>query len=137
MNAGKTIKELRLSHNMTQEELGEILGVKKAAVQKYESGAVALKADMIRKLCDIFHVYPWRFIYEDKIPEYTRNKSIDMDAVENFISWVRQEYGEEFWKMYTLFGELNGSGRAKVLQYIKDLSFSPENIDSPQLNKTP
>lgn len=38
MNAGDRIKELRILNNLTQEELGEKVGVKKAAVQKWESG---------------------------------------------------------------------------------------------------
>lgn len=48
---------------MSQEELGEILGVKKSAIQKYESGAVTdLKASTIRILCETFHTYPWFFV---------------------------------------------------------------------------
>lgn len=39
-NMGKRIKELRIKKGMTQEELGNIIGVKKAAIQKYESGSV-------------------------------------------------------------------------------------------------
>lgn len=32
------LKQLRKSHGITQDELGEILGVQKAAVCKYETG---------------------------------------------------------------------------------------------------
>lgn len=51
---------------MSQEELGEILGVKKSAIQKYESGAVSdLKASTIRTLCYTFHTYPSYFVFPE------------------------------------------------------------------------
>ena len=51
---------------MSQEELGEILGVKKSAIQKYESGAITdLKASTIRTLCYTFHTYPSYFVYPE------------------------------------------------------------------------
>lgn len=68
---GKYIKTLRLSRGMTQEELGDIVGVKKAAVQKWESGLVQnLKRDTIKKLADFFGVSPSSFIEasEQKTP---------------------------------------------------------------------
>ena len=40
MTIGERIKRLRMEKNMTQEELGAILGVKKATIQKYESGEI-------------------------------------------------------------------------------------------------
>ena len=40
MEVGKRIRALRTARGLTQEELGKLLGVKKAAVQKYENGSV-------------------------------------------------------------------------------------------------
>lgn len=55
---------------MTQEELGAILGVKKATIQKYESGQIRnLKADTIKFFSDFFGLPPAYFIY-DEIPSY-------------------------------------------------------------------
>lgn len=50
------LKQLRKSHGITQDEMGEILGVQKAAVCKYETGRVPLPQEAIVKLCDHFHV---------------------------------------------------------------------------------
>lgn len=50
------LKELRKEHNMSQEELGALLGVQKAAVCKYEVGRVPLPHDVLVKLCDHFGV---------------------------------------------------------------------------------
>ena len=59
MNMGERIKELRVSNGYTQEELGKILGVKKAAIQKYENGDVEnIKRSKIKLLADALGVTP-------------------------------------------------------------------------------
>lgn len=66
MNIGARIKKLRTEHNLSQEELGSTLGVQRAAVQKWECGAVKnLKRETIIKLSEIFNVSPSYFIDED------------------------------------------------------------------------
>lgn len=55
MTMGERIKALRLEYGFTQEALGEKLGIKKAAVQKYEKGTVKnIKRDTLISLADIF-----------------------------------------------------------------------------------
>ena len=59
MDDGDRIKELRILNNLTLEELGQKVGVKKAAVQKWESGMTKnLKRSTIQKLSEIFDVSP-------------------------------------------------------------------------------
>ncbi len=56
---GKILKELRIGSGFTQEELGSKIGVKKAAIGKYESGAVEnLKRQTAIRLAEIFEVSP-------------------------------------------------------------------------------
>ena len=63
MIVGEYIKQLRIASGLTQEELGKLLGVKRAAVNKWESGMVQnLKRTTIQKLADIFQVNPVSFI---------------------------------------------------------------------------
>lgn len=50
------LKELRVQNGLTQDELGEKLGIQKAAVSKYETGRVPLPPDTIITLCDLFSV---------------------------------------------------------------------------------
>lgn len=50
------LKDLRRQRNMSQEDLGSLLGVQKAAVCKYEVGRVPLPNDVLVKLCDLFGV---------------------------------------------------------------------------------
>ena len=51
MTTGERIRQLRIDHQMTQEELGAKVGVQKAAIYKYENGLVVnLKRSVIEKL---------------------------------------------------------------------------------------
>lgn len=65
-DVGNYIKGLRQSKGLTQEELGSIVGVKKAAVQKWESGIVTnLKRNTIQALAEFFNVSPASFVGGD------------------------------------------------------------------------
>ena len=65
MILGDYIKHLRKASGLTQEELGEKVGVKKAAVQKWESGQTTnLKRATINELAKIFDVSPASFFPE-------------------------------------------------------------------------
>ena len=59
MATGERIRKLRIEKDMTQEMLGEKIGVKKAAIYKYENGLVVnLKRDIIEKLANVLEVSP-------------------------------------------------------------------------------
>lgn len=63
MNVGEYIKMLRTQKGISQEELGKVVGVQRAAVQKWEAGTVHnLKRNTIKKLADYFCVSPINFI---------------------------------------------------------------------------
>lgn len=66
MNVGEYIKKLRTDYGYSQEQLGSMIGVKRAAVQKWESGKVQnLKRETIKKLSEIFNVPPSTFVDEN------------------------------------------------------------------------
>lgn len=59
MTMAETIRMLRIQRGITQEELGNILGVQKSAVRKYESGMVEnIPRSSIKKMADFFNVSP-------------------------------------------------------------------------------
>lgn len=77
---GAYIKELRTERGMTQEEVGKIIGVQKAAVQKWENGTVKnLKRGTILKLADYFGVSPSSFVDEED-PEAIKISDIYTDG---------------------------------------------------------
>lgn len=69
MNIGDKIRQARLARGMTQEELGDLLGVQKSAVAKYENGRVInIKRSTLEKISNILGIRPAELIYE-KIEE--------------------------------------------------------------------
>lgn len=110
------IKNLRISKGLTQEQLGEILGVGKATVQKYESGQIQnLKTAHIKKLCELFHKKPHYFIFDD-LENYEK-------ADEKMIHDIEITYGDTVSKIVVKSLSLNEKGHERLLQLADDLSF--------------
>jgi repressor LexA len=59
MTMAENIRRLRIQYGMTQEELGNHLGVQKSAIRKYESGMVEnIPRTSIQKMAELFNVRP-------------------------------------------------------------------------------
>ena len=53
MEIGKLIKDARISKGLTQEQLGNLVGVQKSAIAKYENGRVVnIKRSTLHKLAE-------------------------------------------------------------------------------------
>lgn len=109
MSTGKIIKFLRRENGLTQEQLAEILQVKKSSIQKYESDEVPnLKVDTIRTLSSKFGISAEAFIF----PEHYRY--LDLKEV--------VKYNDRLQEQNTLLlYALNEEGKEKVFQYARDL----------------
>lgn len=90
MNTGEKIKAARLSKGMTQAELGELLGVQKSAIAKYESGRVVnIKRSTLKKISDILGIRPSELIFDvssepEKMAEIHVEMIMDEDLSEIF-----------------------------------------------------
>lgn len=108
MHTGDIIKILREQANMTQTELGKQIGVSKSTIQKYENGMVQnLKIKTLRKLCEIFVVPPWQFIY----PEFSSMKE------EQIVVKIRQTL-----LLAKIYQQLSKEGKNRVYHYLRDIS---------------
>lgn len=57
MDIGSRIRQARISKGMTQQELGELVGVQKSAIAKYESGRVVnIKHETLVKMAEALGV---------------------------------------------------------------------------------
>lgn len=111
-SVGQRVKRFRLDRGMTQEELGEILGITKAAVQKYENGTIRnFKSDTIRKLCEVFDAPPAYFVF-DRVPDLT-----DGNAKEVLVT----HFGKWMISFLESLDDLNGKGKVKLVEYCNDL----------------
>lgn len=109
------IKRLRIASGMTQEQLGEKLGVGKATVQKYESGQIQnLKTAHIRKLCELFKKRPHYFIFDD-LEKYECE-------TEKLNEKIETGYGAMLAATLRIGLRLNQKGRERLLDYAADLA---------------
>ena len=76
VTTGQRIKNLRINKGLSQEELGEMIGVKKAAINKYETDIVVnLKRSTISKLASALGTSPIYLMGWDDESEIPATKS--------------------------------------------------------------
>lgn len=81
MSIGEKIRSARIAKGMTQEELGEILGVQRSAIAKYENGRVVnIKRSTLKKISNVLGIRPSELIYEEieKNPAGMAEKHLDL-----------------------------------------------------------
>lgn len=95
---GKRIEELRNSRKMSQEELGSVIGVKRAAINKYERGTVTnIPKDKVEALADFFGVAPsYLYGWDHGISVDVETDSLITDPVRNNIRKIIAEYKKHF-----------------------------------------
>lgn len=116
MKLGEELKRLRLERGYTQQQLGELLGVQKSAVQKYEKGTVKnLKKETISKLCQVFDVSPAVFL--DELYDTDR-----LSREAKLLDELSLLFGNQAVDLLEQFQALNQQGKAKLHTYAKDLA---------------
>ena len=66
---GKRLRALRKARGLTQQELGELLGITASAVGMYEQGRRAPDHHTLAELCRLFQVPADYFLLEESPPE--------------------------------------------------------------------
>lgn len=127
MDVGKRIRILRTSCNMTQEELGEKLGVKKAAIQKYESGSIVnLKTETIERIATIFDVTPSYIVGWDEF-----DKKYNLDEIKQEIKMIDifiEYFGNDGFELFNSLSNLNNEGIKKIILFAEDINKNPDNL---------
>lgn len=110
---GNRIKKLRIDSNLTQEEVGKIIGSSKQTLHKYENGIITnIPSDKIETLANLFDVSPSYIMGWD-----------DNDINDNKLN-------KEDEKLLNAFNQLNNEGQEKAISYTQDL------VDSGKYKKT-
>lgn len=111
MDTGAKIKQLRESLDMTQEDLGKLLGVKKAAINKYETGTVVnLKRSTIENLCNIFNVTPQYLLSDSDLSQPSSSMQLT-EQEEELLNGFRSLSDEQKIRVIAyLEGTLDSSG---------------------------
>ena len=110
MEIGKRIKLLRDSKGFTQEELGKLVGVSKATINRYETGEIDIKRTIAIKLGKALDVSPAIIMgWSDQTLQPEEN-------IQNKIP-ILQKYNK-----------LNDIGQEKADTYISDLLENPKYV---------
>lgn len=82
MDIGAKIRAARIAKNMTQEELGEILGVQRSAVAKYENGRVVnIKRSILKKISDVLDIPPFELVFDEEHRKMQKKNDILSDII--------------------------------------------------------
>lgn len=107
---GDVIRKLRKDRGWTQSQLGEMIGVKKAAVQKYESGTVKnIKQETLNKLAEAFDTTAGMLVAMGN--ETALRKEVIL------IEEIKCLYGDESVELLSIFTELPVENQHKVIEY--------------------
>lgn len=70
MKIGQKIKDARIAKGLTQQELGDLVGVQKSAIAKYESGRVVnIKRSTLQKIASALNIRASELIFEESPKE--------------------------------------------------------------------
>lgn len=116
---GEIIKMLRIQSGLTQEELGQKVGVQKSAVRKWEKGEVEnIKRSVIQEMAKIFNVNPCYLMgWEDN---FNPNGKLAKEV--SLIEEIQMQFENDAVQLLQLYTELNETGKQKALESISDLS---------------
>ncbi len=116
MSIGNKIRKLRKERGLTQEKLGELIGVKKSAVAKYENNRVEnLKRATIQKLAEVLEVSPSYFFEDDitNISNYNNSSYTTFDELLYFeVKKILSEYS------FNQLLQMNEKEIKKIEEYI-------------------
>ena len=111
MSIGAKIRKLRREKDITQRELGKIVGVAESTISLYESGRNIPDLNMMRKLAIFFNV------------------SLDELAENDVIEDVPIEFSIEEIKLITRFRKLSPISRQSMLAHLDNMEKMDEEIE--------
>ena len=122
-NTGEMIKYYRKKLGLTQEELGNYVGVQKSAIAKYENGRIEnLKRTTIEKLSELFGVLPSELLGISATSNVMTNTTnvigvipagVPIEAIEDIIGEI--EYPSRFANKEVFALQIKGDSMNKVL----------------------
>lgn len=115
MNIGEKIKRARIEKGYTQEELGNLIGVQKSAVAKYEKGRVVnIKRSVLAKISKVLEIPPVELVSDiEEKPVETANKLADL-----FLMIEPKETDADVKLMLEEFYSLDEQKKAQVCEYV-------------------
>lgn len=113
---------------MTQEELGERIGVQKSAIRKYEKGVIEnIKRSSIKIMANIFGVSPTYLMGWDDEENSSEVEALAEEV--KLLERIQSQYGERSIRLLKAFNDLGVSGQETAIHIVEDL------LDVPKYRK--
>lgn len=114
---GSRIKELRTLSGLSQEELGNRVGVQRAAINKYEVGSVTnIPIATIEKMAMVFDVSPTYIV------GWSEDNSNPLAAEVKVIRGIKTFFGADAVDLLETYMSLSKEGKKRVCMYADDMS---------------
>lgn len=131
---GERIKKLRKEKGLTQEQLGNLLGVKKSAIAKYENNRVSnLKKETIQKLAEIFDVPASYFLGIEEVNQPIITDSISIPLYSDISCGIGGFVDDNIDEYISLPESLLSPSKEYFCQYASGDSMIDENINQGDL----
>jgi transcriptional regulator with XRE-family HTH domain len=85
VHVGSRVRMRRMMLKMSQEKLGEALGITFQQVQKYEKGMNRISSSRLQQLCDILQV-PVAFFFDEGIADKPERDTTALDDLRQFVA---------------------------------------------------
>lgn len=123
LTIGQLIKQSRLNRGLTQEELGELVWVKKSAVAKWENGRVSeIGRSNLQGLAKALGIDPAELIGEDGIEVRKRIKKDPKAAAAKAAELLSDQ---DFIDLYTLYKSLSQEKKNQIRDFILFIANQP------------
>ena len=124
MNTGEKIKQRRKELKITQSALEKLTGITVSAIQKYEYGKMKPKIEQLQKLATALKCAPIDLLDDDVSLFNKWNVELNAPVLREQIALLEQvakNYGADTIDLLESYTSLNKTGKAKAIEYIKDL----------------
>ena len=135
---GTRLRRLRISKDVTQQELADLLKVKSAAISKYETGSKSYpKIEFLIQLAEYFGVsidYLLRGVETVPIEGGIKNSSVSnsfQQADNGSVIMNGHSFSPEVMELVKIYELLNGNDRFKLIRFALDLEKESGVRDKP------
>lgn len=125
---GKTVigDNIRLFRNcveLTQKQLGDLVGVSPEVIDQYERGEKTPRATMLRSMGQVFCIPVEEFLSDGESTDLYRRSKRDMDTKLDKLE--TNHFGQEE-ELISCFKQLNGLGQQEAIKRLQELTEIPK-----------
>ena len=127
---GENIKKVRKQKHMTQRELAEALGMRDAAISKYEKGIVTPPLETLKQLADVLQV-PIAYLLSGSL--YPQTVFHDDNGIVDVVSGVPDDVAQLVGlssdnkaQLLEAFDKLNEDGQKVAVERVEELTEIPK-----------